>query len=766
MAVPPGNVSNQSGNAMDSICHRGLTVLFMLSSAAGVVFSQPMAGFDTSRAPDERSLEAKFDAAIKAEDMRSWMKDLSSHAHHVGSKYDEKNAAYIASLFRSWGYDTRVEEFSVLFPTPKTRLLELTAPVTYRAGLTEPPIPGDTTSGQTAEQLPLYNCYSCDGDVAGQLVYVNFGVPKDYEELDRRGIDVKGKIVIARYGGSWRGIKPKVAAEHGASGCIIFSDPRDDGYFEGDVYPRGAYRSEFGGQRGSVADMPLYAGDPLTPFVGATKNAKRLPLKEARTLTSIPVLPISYGDALPLLRALGGPVAPAEWRGALPITYHLGPGPATVHLKVEFSWDMVPIRDVIATLKGSGQPDEWIIRGNHHDAWVYGAGDPLSGLVSMMEEARGVGLLAGRGWHPKRTIVYCAWDGEEPGLLGSTEWVETHADELSGKAAVYINSDGNGRGFFSAGGSHTLEKFVNQVAREVADPESHVSVSERLKAVQILRATVPERKVLRERADLRIGALGSGSDFTPFLQHLGIASLNIGYGGENGGGSYHSVYDSFDHFTRFGDPGFVYGVTQAQTAGRIVLRLADAEVVPFDFEDFTETIALYVQEVMKLADDMRDETDELNRKIRDKTFDVSADPTETWITPKAENPVPYIDFSPLQNALALLKRSTSLYCDAWKTTVAAGGALTAEKARSLDRLFMDFERSLTTKQGLPGRPWYVHQIYAPGRYTGYGVKTLPGVREAIETKNWKEAGEQIVIAAGTLEHAAGLIDGGTSLLKQ
>ncbi|HMK38715.1 MAG TPA: M28 family peptidase, partial [Bacteroidota bacterium] len=454
-----------------------LTLALVVCSAASGV-SQPIQGFDSARTSEERSLEGRFDAGIRPENMRTWMKEFSSHAHHVGSKGDEENAATIASLFRSWGYDTHVEEFSVLFPTPKVRLLELTSPVVYRAGLAEPPVPGDTTSGQSAEQLPPYNCYSSDGDVSAELVYVNYGVPKDYEELDRRGIDVKGKIVIARYGGSWRGIKPKVASEHGASGCIIYSDPREDGYFAGDVYPGGPYRSQSGAQRGSVADMPLYAGDPLTPFVGATKNAKRLPLSEARTLSAIPVIPISYGDALPLLRALGGPVAPEAWRGALPITYHCGPGPATVHLKLEFSWDIVPIRDVIATLKGNGEPGERIIRGNHHDAWVYGAGDPLSGLVSMMEEARGIGALAAGGWHPKRTIVYCAWDGEEPGLLGSTEWVETHGAELTRDAAVYVNSDGNGRGFFFAGGSHTLEKFINQVGRDVTDPEKHVSVAE------------------------------------------------------------------------------------------------------------------------------------------------------------------------------------------------------------------------------------------------------------------------------------------------
>jgi N-acetylated-alpha-linked acidic dipeptidase len=743
--------------------HAASLALFLIAGSPCAI-SQTMSGFDSARSADERALESRFDAGIDAANMRVWMKELSSHAHHVGSKHDEENAATLASLFRSWGYETRVEEFTVLFPTPKSRLLELTYPSASRAALAEPPVPGDSTSAQTSEQLPLYNCYSCDGDVSGELVYANYGVPKDYEELDRRGIDVKGKIVITRYGGSWRGIKPKVAAEHGALGCIIYSDPRDDGYFRGDVYPRGAYRNQLGGQRGSVADIPLYPGDPLTPFVGAVKNAKRLPLSEVRTLTTIPVLPISYGDALPLLTALGGAVAPEAWRGALPITYHCGPGPAKVHLKLEFSWDLLPIRDVIATLKGSAEPGEWIIRGNHHDAWVYGAGDPLSGLVSMLEEARGVGLLAARGWHPRRTIVYCAWDGEEPGLLGSTEWVETHAAELQGQAAVYVNSDGNGRGFFSAGGSHTLEKFINQVVRDVKDPEKHTSVADRLKAMLLLRAPAAERKTLRERADLRIGALGSGSDYSPFLQHLGIASMNIGYGGEDGGGSYHSVYDSFDHYTRFGDPGFVYGVTQAQTAGRIVLRLADADVLPFDFDDFTETVAGYVQEVMKLADDMRDETEETNRKIRDRVFDLSADPTEVWITPKAEDPVPFLDFSPLQNAMAALRASTARFAEARKA--AAGSPVPPETARSLDRLLMDFERSLTTKEGLPGRPWYVHGIYAPGRYTGYGVKTLPGVREAIETRKWKEAGEQIAVASGILARAAAQIDRCASLVKR
>src|SRR5262245_38709273 len=449
-------------------CCSALPVLLpLLAVAAGAqppapaAGGAPLLGFSDARAAEQRALETRFDSYLKAANLREWMQRLSARPHHVGSPYGKNNAEFMAGLFRSWGYETRIEEFQVLFPTPKVRLLEMEAPTHYKASLAEPAIPEDSTSGQTAEQLPVYNAYSIDGDVTGELVYVNFGVPRDYEELERRGIDVKGRIVIARYGGSWRGIKPKVAAEHGAIACIIYSDPREDGYGTGDVYPKGAWRNEDGAQRGSVMDMPVHPGDPLTPFTGSTANAKRLELKSAPTLTKIPVLPISYGDALPLLRAMDGPVAPPAWRGALPITYHIGPGRATVHLKLEFDFNTVPAYDVIARLRGSERPDEWIIRGNHHDAWVNGAGDPISGLVPLLEEARALGDLAKTGWRPRRTIVYAAWDGEEQGLLGSTEWAETHAAELQNKAVLYLNSDGNSRGFLNVGGSHTLEKFIN-----------------------------------------------------------------------------------------------------------------------------------------------------------------------------------------------------------------------------------------------------------------------------------------------------------------
>ncbi len=733
-----------------------------LLAAAAPAADPPLLGFSTARAGEERALEARFAAAIKREDLKPWMQRLSARPHPVGSAYGGDNAQFLAGLFRSWGYDTRIEEFRVLFPTPKSRLVELVAPTHFTARLAEPPVPGDVTSGQTAEQLPTYNAYSIDGDVTGDLVYVNYGVPKDYEALEERGIDVKGKIVLARYGGSWRGIKPKVAAEHGAVGCIIYSDPHDDGYFEGDVYPKGAYRNENGVQRGSVADMPLYPGDPLTPGVGATADAKRLDRKDAATLTKIPVLPISYGDAKPLLAALGGPVAPEAWRGGLPLTYHLGPGPARVHLKLEFNWNLVPARDVIATLPGSERPDEWVVRGNHHDAWVNGADDPISGLVALLEEAKAVGTLAKSGWKPKRTIVYAAWDGEEPGLLGSTEWAETHDAELQKKAVLYINTDSNSRGFFGAGGSHILERFINEVARDVKDPERGMSVLDRRKDIALVNGSSAERQEMRSRADLRIPALGSGSDFTPFLQHLGIPSLNLGYGGEAGGGSYHSIYDSFDHYTRFMDPTFQYGATMAETGGRAVLRFANADVLPYEFTNFAETVGTYIKEVKDLADTLRKDTDETNRQIEDGLLLAAADPTETHVVPKPKDPVPHLNFAPLDNASATLDQSAKAY---EKAAAATEKGLPEATQKSLDAALLGVERALLHNEGLPRRPWFRHEIYAPGFYTGYGVKTLPGVREALEQRNWKEANEQVTVVARALEAAAAAIDRATAVLK-
>ena len=745
--------------------HRGLAASALLAVVVVGLVHAPAAraaeetifGFFADPAA-QRAREKAFDATLSPGDAEAWLRRLAARPHALGSSYGKDNAEFLARLFREWGYETRLEEFQVLFPTPVKRVVEMVAPTRVRLSLAEPPVPGDATSSQTKEQLPPYNAYSADGDVTGELVYVNYGVPKDYEELARRGIDVRGKIVIARYGGSWRGIKPKVAAEHGAIGCLIYSDPRDDGYFQGDVYPKGSYRNERGAQRGSVADMPIHSGDPLTPGVGATADAPRLPREKATVLTRIPVLPLSYGDALPLLRALEGPVAPEAWRGALPLTYHLGPGPARVHLEVSFDWKLVPAYDVIAVLPGRERPDEWVVRGNHHDAWVNGAEDPVSGLVALLVEAKGLGALAREGWRPKRTIVYAAWDGEEQGLLGSTEWAETHADELRRKAVAYVNSDSNGRGFLYMGGSMIMERFLNQVVREVEDPQTGVTVAERSRARQVVGATSPKvAQKIRERPDLRLPALGSGSDYTPFLQHLGIASVNIGFGGEDGGGSYHSVYDSIDHYTRFGDPGFAYAVAQAKVTGRVVLRLADADVVPFEFTALADSLGRFVREVTTLADDMREETVERNRRLEERAFQLAADPRQTYVPPSPEPPVPHVNFGPLLDALTRVEESARAYDRAWKARVARG-ALDVDEQTELDRLLMSAERALTRPDGLPGRPWFRHQIYAPGQYTGYGVKTLPWVREALERRRWDDAERGVAAVAETLLGFAAHVD--------
>jgi len=736
--------------------HRRLALPLLFLAAT--LFAQtpptdkPIYGFLPAGVGREHALEAQFDSHLDPADLRSWMERLSARPHHLGSAYDHDNALFIESLLKSWGYDAHIEQFDVLFPTPKTRLVELVAPEHYTAKLFEPPVAGDPTSAQTSEQLPVYNAYSIDGDVTGDLVYVNYGIPADYELLERNGVDVKGKIVIARYGGSWRGIKPKVAAEHGAIGCLIYSDPHDDGYFQGDVYPKGAYRNENGAQRGSVMDMPVYAGDPLTPGVGATKDAKRLDIKDVTVFTKIPVLPISYGDALPLLRALAGPVAPPDWRGALPLTYHLGPGPSRVHIKLAFNWNTVPAYDVVARLQGSERGDQWIIRGNHYDAWVNGASDPISGQVAMLAEAKAIGTLAKNGWRPKRTIIYCSWDGEEEGLFGSTEWAETHGEELQQHGVVYINTDSTSRGFLDSGGSHTLERLVTEAARDVRDPERNVSVLERRRAHDLTLAASPElRKAYRERELIRLDALGSGSDYTAFLQHFGVAALNMGFGGEGGGGSYHSIYDSFAHYTRFGDPKFQYGVALAETNGRMVLRLANADVLPFEFTTFADTVQRYLEELVTLSDTARRDVDEKNRLVRENDFELAADPDKPYVAPHAEAPVPFLNFAPLQNAVLRLKRSAQSYATASKS-------LTPERQVAVDHILMHAEQSLLSPNGLPRRPWFRHQIYAPGFYTGYGVKTVPGVREAIEQKSWSEANQQIDVVAKVIESYAAVID--------
>src|SRR5881396_4239623 len=663
-----------------------LTAGLLLAATPASPPGDTLRGFTLESSKAERDWETKFRAVPSTDSLRSYMRRLSARPHHVGSPYDRDNAEWILTKFKSFGLDAHIETFDVLFPTPIERVVELVAPTKFVAQLREPPVAGDLTSAQQSEQLPTYNAYSIDGDVTAPLVYVNYGVPADYERLERLGISVKGAIVIARYFGSWRGIKPKVAAEHGAIGCLIYSDPRDDGYTQGDVYPHGPWLPRDGVQRGSVMDMPVYPGDPLTPGVGATKDAKRLATAEAQTITKIPVLPISYGDAQPLLAALAGPTAPDEWRGGLGITYHVGPGPAKVHLRVKSDWSLKPLYDVIARIPGASAPDEWVIRGNHHDAWVNGAEDPISGQVPLLEEARALGQLLKQGWKPRRTIIYAAWDGEEPALIGSTEWVETHADELAHKAVAYLNTDSNGRGYLSVAGSHSLEQFINDVARDIDDPETRLTVWKRSQLNDVANARSLEvREEARRRANLRIGALGSGSDYTPFLQHAGIASLNLGYGGEDGGGIYHSIYDDFKWFTAFDDTSFVYGRALAQTMGTAVMRLADAELLPYDFTGLAETVGRYAREVQKLLKDKQDSVREQNRQIDEGVFTATNDPREPLVPPAKEAIPPYLNFAELDNAVDALTRAADCYDKALQSRIERRRGARQARGESVER---------------------------------------------------------------------------------
>lgn len=728
-----------------------LFLSILLLSVAQFSFAQTkkITGFSEKNAATQLSLESSFDKNLSAENIGESMKRLSAKPHHISSPGSKENAEYIMHEFKKWGWDAQIETFHVLFPTPKTRLLEMTSPTSYKAILKEPALKEDATSGQEG-QLPTYNAYSADGDVTGELVFVNYGLPDDYEVLDRMGIDVKGKIVIAKYGHSWRGTKPKIAQEHGAIGCLIYSDPMDDGYFAGDVYPKGPFKNEYGVQRGSVMDLVIYPGDPLTPGIGATEDAKRLDRLQAPNLLKIPVLPISYHDATPLLEALDGPVAPDNWHGGLPFAYHIGPGKTKVHLKLAFNWDIVPCYNVIAKIQGSKYPDEWVIRGNHQDAWVNGAADPVSGLSAMLEEAKSIGLMLSTGWKPDRTIVYCAWDGEEPALLGSTEWLEEHEKELQQKAVIYINSDNNERGFLFAAGSHALEPLMDEIAKSVIDPQAHISVFERRKAHEAVTApnTASKKKILSEN-ELKLGAMGSGSDYSSFIQHAGIPALNLGYGGEGNGGEYHSIYDSYHDFITFKDPGFQYEVTLAQTAGRAVLRMTDAGVLPFDFTHLYNTINGYADDLISLLNNSRESTEVENKIIQSGDYQAGEDPTEKFIPPVVKPEVPYLDFSSLQNALVELKKSADSLQVVFQNNI-QNNTVSTDFNRSLYRA----EQQLLNEDGLPRRPWYKHTIYAPGFYTGYGVKTMPGIREAIEQRNWKEAQEQIIIDAKAITKLA------------
>lgn len=715
----------------------------------------------------QNELELQFDKVLNPQNLDTWMKHMSSKPHHVGSPWSKQNAEYAANKFKEWGFESAVETFEVLVPFPKVRKLSMVAPNKVELKLYEPAVEGDKSSEMTKDVLPGYNAFSADGNVTAELVFVNYGLNEDYEELKRMGIDVKGKIVIAKYGRSFRGIKPKIAHENGAIGCIMYSDPKDDGYVVGDVYPVGPYRNEYGIQRGSVLDMPARPGDALTPGYAATKDAERLSIDDAPTIMKIPVMPISYADALPLLKAIKGPVVPDSWKGGLPITYHIGPGPAKVNLHLEFDWSLRTAYNPVGRMIGSVYPDEWIMRGNHHDGWGHGASDPISGMVSLMEEARAIGELTKTGWRPKRTLIYAGWDAEEPGLLGSTEWVEHNLKDIKENMVVYINTDGTGAGYLSMGGSHSLEKFINEVIRDVKDPVHDVSLDSRLRSrmrVREFNVGASELNEESERTDLRIYAMGAGSDYTAFLHHAGVPALNMAFGGESGGGAYHSLYDTYEHYKRFSDGDFIYGTTLSKVNGRLVLRLSEADILPFRFVNMVENIGKFIEENKKLSQTVEQSTKLRNKLLDNNDFTISRNPNKTYLQPERLGQVPEFDFKPLDDAFARLSSS------AWKYEEVLlkfkKGSLSAEKKSEINALLRKVDQAFTNNNGLPRREWFRNMLYAPGYYTGYGVKTLPGIREGLEERKWDEVRLYINEVAKALDRASNNINSASRILNE
>ncbi len=702
-----------------------LLVLASLALAAIPASAQdgdPPRGFLRDQWEEQRAIEERFRAVPDPARLREYMEYMTEEPHIAGFGHGSLRVAeYALEKFRSFGLEAAIEETEALMPIPVDRHVEVLGPEPYTMRLEEPGVPEDKDSSD-AGRLPSYNAYAADGDVSGEVVYVNYGIPEDYEMLAELGISVEGKIVLARYGRSWRGIKAKLAQDNGAIGALIYSDPEEDGYYRGLTYPEGPYRPKWGVQRGSIMDMPVHPGDPLTPGWGATEDREKLTRETARTLVRIPVLPISWGDALPILEQLRGTIAPNDdWKGALPITYHIGPGPAEVRMRTAYDWQVRPIYNVVARIEGSHYPDEWIVHGNHHDGWCAGATDPISGAVQLMETARGFGELLAAGIRPRRTVIFALWDAEEWGLLGSTEWAETHRDDLGEKGVVYINTDSTGKGWLNMAGSHTLQKFLNEVARGIEDPERGVSLFEAARARRLETAANPDaRQEIEQSDDLRLAALGSGSDYTVFIDHLTMASLNLGFGGDSPGGVYHSNYDSFHWYNEFSDREFVFGRALSQLIGTSILRLANAAILPFGFTD--------------LADAMRDYVEEIR-----ETHAAMESPEE-------------IDFAAIESALDALEEAGEGYEAALArlddTSVEA--VLQSTEASRLNQLLYTTERRLGHEEGLPQREWFRHQVYAPGFYTGYGVKTIPGVREGIEEEEWDAARFYVQVVSDAL----------------
>ncbi len=699
-----------------------LGVLILGALPLTLIWSHPdvsIRGFFPAEAAREAEFEKAFRAVPTPERAREDLWILTQAPHVAGTPEDFKTAQYVFNQFHEAGLDAKIVEYQVLLPTPKEVKVDLVEPFRREGPTPEETWAWDKDSSDSSVVTP-FNAYSPSGDVTARVVYANYGLPEDYERLRRWGIDVAGKIVVVRYGKCFRGVKAFVAEQNHAAGLLIYSDPAEDGYRQGDVYPRGPWRPTKDVQRGSILYLTEYAGDPLTPGYAATKGARRLTLKEARTLPRVPTTPISSEDASPILENLGGPVAPPAWQGALPFTYHVGPGASKVHLKLDMDFRTRAIWDVVAEIPGVAQPDWWVVVGNHRDAWTYGAVDPNSGTAPLLAVGRGLGQLLKQGWKPQRTIILASWDAEEFGLIGSTEWAEEHADQLMRNGVAYLNMDVGVAGpHFTASAVPSLARMIREAAGDVADPGTNRPLSKvwaeegrRLRREGGIPIAVLEQQPQTVSPEEQpVGELGSGSDYTPFLQHLGVPSLDLGFGGPYG--VYHALHDDFYWMEHFGDPTFKYSVAAAQVYGTLALRLADADILPFDYEDYGNAIQKYLRD---FGEDLK------KRNVADKLPLGDAQEAAGKFTESAKA---------LSEKLAVL---------------GASGLADAGKLATINHALLEVERNFLLEKGLPGRSWFRHAFYAPGMYTGYAAVILPGVREAADQADWSTATEQLALA--------------------
>ncbi len=695
-------------------------------------------GFPSDALDSLGAREAVLSASPDTSLIREYARIMSEAPHHAGSPGAKVVAEWALGKFREWGLDAQIEEFEALLPTPVARSVELVAPTRYVATMSEPVLAEDKDSGDQG-QLPTYNAYGADGDVQGELVFANYGLADDYAVLDSLGVDLRGKIVIVKYGRGVRSSKIKQAVARGAVGCLIYSDPSDDGFSRGAVYPKGPWRPEDAVQRGTALDYAAkYAGDPLSPGWASVKGSKRLPMSQAASLPGIPVLPLSYGDAKPLLEALGGAAAATlGWTGGLPITYHVGPGPARVRMRSKSEWTTGTLYDVVARIPGATMPDEWVIMANHHDGWVNGAADPVGAAAAMLESARAMSVLLNRGWRPQRTMIFALWDGEEWGLLGSTEWAEAHAGELQEKAVAYLNTDMYGKGEFGADGSHTLETYVREVARDQSDPVSGKSMLQEAIDRSVARAKNAKDSAAAKARGFRLNPPGSGTDFEAFLEHLGVASVSHSIEGPEFAGTYHSIYDSYDNFSKFLDPGFAYGAAQSRVVSAMAVRMSDAPVLPFSFSDAAAAYREFAAGVVARA----------NRTLGPEK----------------------VDMSQLLQSVDRLAAAGVAYDSAYAQVIGRGSAYLAghrDALRALNKELYQSERDLLDPRGLPGREWFKSTMYATGLYTGFEGDPMPGVGQQIDAKNATGAGEEATKVAAAIDRMAVRAERATRQLRE